>query len=206
MGYPAPMIDLKAKYEPKANDPGNSASNSSDNDESIRLGDHTDPCTYNPYFTAAVLDCEMRDLDVLLVATEAEYVLGVSSAALILLLSLLTAESQAAYLSFTDLKGITKAIIVEPPPHHNPSDNLQLGHLNPIRGTVSGNTIAAIATATLFTQTGPAGSAVDHEEPFIASDLLPRKGEKNGNLCIAKSRTKQGAKGFGCEVQVTRKR
>ena len=153
-GYPSSVTDLKIHYEPKTKGTGNADTN---NDGVLRFGDRTFPRTYNPAFTAAVLDCEMGDLDVLLAATGAKYVIGASSGALITLRSLLTVASPTPSPSFPNLKNITKAIIFEPPlfttDRPTTFDLSSLARFE--RETSSGDVVGGMITGMVATQMGP---------------------------------------------------
>jgi pimeloyl-ACP methyl ester carboxylesterase len=155
-GYPASVTDLNIHHEPEGKGTGNT-SNNSDSEDIIRVSDRTYPRTYNLAFATAILDCEIGDLDALIKATGAKYVIGGSSGALILLRSLLTATSPSPPSFLPNLKSITKAIIFEPPLFTtNRSTTFDLSSLAQFeRETMSGDVTGAMITAMRSTQMGP---------------------------------------------------
>jgi pimeloyl-ACP methyl ester carboxylesterase len=177
-GYPASVTYLNVLYEPKAKKTGNSTVNDNNDEDVFRFGDHTFPRTYNPAFTEAVLDCEVGDLDTLIAATGAKYVISVSSGALITLRALVTALSPTASSSFPNLKNISKAIIYEPPlwtPNRPTTFDLSsLARFE--RETTSGDKIGGMITAMVATQMGP--SWLPRWILRILSNLGASSGEK----------------------------
>ncbi|KAG7293509.1 hypothetical protein NEMBOFW57_003561 [Staphylotrichum longicolle] len=75
----------------------------------LRLGPTTYSRTYNPAFTSAVLATEVSDLATLVAATHAEYILAVSSGALIALQMLLQTPRSPP------LSSLRKVVLMEPP-------------------------------------------------------------------------------------------
>ncbi|KAF8856439.1 alpha/beta-hydrolase [Acephala macrosclerotiorum] len=157
-GYPTSVTELPVTYKANVKGNENATSKDNDNESTIHLGDHTYPRNYNPAFTAAVLDCSLRDLDTLLAATGAKYVIGASSGALILLRALLTAASPTLSSSFLNLKSIAKAIVFEPPllTTSRPSTFDLSAFTRFERETATGDEVGALITAARCTQLGPA--------------------------------------------------
>lgn len=75
----------------------------------LQLGPTTYSRTYNPAFTSAVLATEVSDLATLVAATHAEYILAVSSGALIALQMLLQTPRSPP------LSSLRKVVLMEPP-------------------------------------------------------------------------------------------
>ncbi len=75
----------------------------------FQLGPKTYARTYNPEFTSAVIATEVSDVETLVEATRAEYILGVSSGGLVTLQALLQTPRSPT------LSSLRKVVIMEPP-------------------------------------------------------------------------------------------
>jgi len=75
-------------------------------DQEINVGGVVRQRTYNPKFCTAVVETELGDLNLLIKKTQAKYILGESSGAVL---------SMAACLQSGSMPGIQKIVIFEPP-------------------------------------------------------------------------------------------
>ncbi len=117
----------------------------------LEIGSATYARTYNPAFTSAVLATEVSDIATLVAATHAEYILAVSSGALITLQTLLQAPRPPA------LSTLRKAVVLEPPvfftDHATPCRLADLPRFE--RELVAGDKAGAAVTAMRMIELGP---------------------------------------------------
>lgn len=120
-------------------------------DHVVKIGTKSYDRTYSTEFTAAVLETELKDLDTLLTATNANFLLAISSGALIALHALLHPSSVP---SLTQLRKLT---IFEPPLFFSDHDSsIDLSGLPRFeRETTAGDSMGALITAMYMVQLGP---------------------------------------------------
>ncbi|KAH8886359.1 alpha/beta-hydrolase [Thozetella sp. PMI_491] len=136
--YPAALTDANP-YPDKSHD--------------IQLGKKRFKATYSDSFAATVLDVELSDLETLLVATKAEYVISISSGAIITLQALLP-ENLNTLSGASALKAV---VIFEPPLFFNDRDSpVDLGLLSRFEAErAAGDDVGAMVTAMQAVQLGP---------------------------------------------------
>ncbi len=142
--YPAAVTDLS----PYPSGTGH------DETLTLRVGKDTYKSPYNPAFTAAVISTELADLEALVQATGAEFLIGVSSGALVALDALRPANLDS-HPGLATLKG---AVIFEPPLFFSDRDSpADLGLLARFEEDKrSGDEVGAMVTAMQLVELGPA--------------------------------------------------
>jgi pimeloyl-ACP methyl ester carboxylesterase len=140
--YPKSMTSLKPLHEEIASNDGVFEPSKTEKASPGRI--------YNPKFTSAVLATEVNDLSTLINSTQAQYLIGVSSGALISLQTLLA-------LSSTAVPSLKKVIIFEPPiifSDHDTGANVKDGPRFE-KEMAEGDIKAALVTAMNIVQLGP---------------------------------------------------
>ncbi len=141
-------------------------------EEKLRVGSSTFEPTYSSAFKSAVLGTELADLEALVLATNAEYVISVSSGALVALNALLPSNLDR----FPGLSRIKSAIIFEPPLFLRDRDSAtDLSLLSRFeQETKAGDETGAMVTAMELVQLGPRlDPTVVDEVPERLDDELP---------------------------------
>jgi len=107
--YPPAVTDLPIHPDDTAGAAAPAAAGAPENGglTTIEVGGQPRPRTYAPAFASAVLATDLSDLQALLAATGAEFLLGISSGALVVLETLLRPSSRLARLR--------RAVVFEPP-------------------------------------------------------------------------------------------
>ncbi|CAH0058356.1 unnamed protein product [Clonostachys solani] len=121
------------------------------NSHMIRVGERSYRETYQPIFKSSLLEVEISDLESLVASTGASYLIGVSTGALIILHSLLSAES------LPWINQIQRIILFEPPlicSDVNPSLDVNgIGQYE--RDLAAKGEVSALVTAMYTVQLGP---------------------------------------------------
>jgi pimeloyl-ACP methyl ester carboxylesterase len=137
-GYPASVTGLRVL-------------NNGEKPATTTVGGNTYVRSYTPEFTAAVLAIEAEDLNALIAATKAEYLICVSSGALITLHTLFSSSSDRP------IHTLKRIIIFEPPAFF--SDHSTTSDLSGVRRfeeeRLAGDDAAAMVTAMRVVQLGP---------------------------------------------------
>lgn len=121
-------------------------------DAEVQVGGNVHPRTYNPAFTSALLDVEASDLNALISATNAEFLICVSSGALIALHTLLASTS-----SESPILRLKRIVIFEPPIvfHDRPCAIDIAGVRRFEEESTVGDQLSAMVTAMRIVQLGP---------------------------------------------------
>ena len=114
-------------------------------------GSGSDSLTYNPDFTAAVLAVETSDLQALLHATQARYLIAVSSGALITLQHLLTKTTTSS----SQATQLEKVILFEPPLFAKEDYPTSPSITQYEAERAAGDDVSAMVTAMQIVQLGP---------------------------------------------------
>lgn len=156
--YPSPVLELNphsapdatkaAQGDPEARETTPPPLNLS---APLQLGPTTYTRTYNPAFTFAVLATDVSDLETLVATTRAEYILAVSSGALIALQMLLQTPRSPS------LSSLRKVVLMEPPifftDHPTPCRLADLPRFE--RELTAGDKAGAAVTAMQMIELGP---------------------------------------------------
>ena len=140
--FPAAVTDLEPSF------PGGAG-----HDETLRVGKATYKAPYSPAFVSAVLSTELADVEALVQATGAAFLIGVSSGALVTLDALHPTNLESRP-GLALLKG---AVIFEPPLFFSDKDSpADLGLLARFEeDTRSGDEMGAMVTAMHLVELGP---------------------------------------------------
>ncbi|KAK1770119.1 Alpha/Beta hydrolase protein [Phialemonium atrogriseum] len=152
--YPSSVTDLNPRHQPPvtASAEGSSDSNvMADAGSTLSLGSKTYTRTYSPAFTTAVIATEVSDLEALIEATGAIYIIGVSSGALLTLHALLQSPKSPA------LSKVRKVVIFEPPIFFtNRLTSCKLEKFHHFEQDLEdGDIVGAAVTAMLIVELGP---------------------------------------------------
>jgi pimeloyl-ACP methyl ester carboxylesterase len=154
--YPQPVLELPTHCESHSlstNTDGPPAQPASPPNPNaiLQIGSTSFTRTYNPAFAAAVIATEVSDIETLVAATQAEYILGVSSGGLITLQTLLKTPRSPS------LSSLRKVAIMEPPAFFaDRATTCRIGDLPRFeRELVSGDMAGAAVTAMRVVELGP---------------------------------------------------
>lgn len=144
--YPEAVVSIPPHFlVPSGQDPARHASST------YQVGSKSYQRVYNPDFTTAVLETDVSDLNTLIQVTGAEFLISVSSGALVVLQALLTRGISSA------LSSVRKVTIFEPPlyclEHDSACDLSLLKRFE--EETVTGDALNAMITAMFLAQMGP---------------------------------------------------
>ncbi len=159
--YPSPLLELQPHCTPPPPHTTKAALGHPEATETtppppnppppLQIGSTTHTRTYNPAFTSAVLATEVSDISTLVAATHAEYILAVSSGALVTLQTLLQTPRPPS------LPSLRKAVLMEPPvfftDQPTPCRIADLPRFE--REFVAGDTAGAAVTAMRMIELGP---------------------------------------------------
>lgn len=119
-------------------------------EDTITIGGKDIPRVYHPKYISAIIDTEIADLNALLTATQAQYLIAVSSGALIALRSLLASPT-------SPVASLKRIIIFEPPivfsDHPSGFDVALLERFE--REYIAGDELGYMVTAMHLVQLGP---------------------------------------------------